>query len=930
MNIMNHYAWHAMWRSRTRTLVTIAGILLSAAMFTAVATLGVSLLQYVIDMTVYMDGDYFVGFDHVLAEDLTEIESWEEVSQVGTASTLGYTTFYTVRDGSEISQTCIVAAGDEAFYRMKTVHLTQGRLPENGREVVIPENVRAYLESAGSPCAIGDVLEVEIVPEFTGEEDYELPKVSGRAFTGTFRIVGIAEDDSSRLVSWSTQPMNLLTFDDGTMEQVLWSRCYVKTHDPRDAYVLGDRMWPWSAVNTKLLSFYGASRYTNINQILYAVCGVLMAIVLVGSVSLIYNAISISLSERTRDFGLLISIGATKKQLRRSIYFEALALSAIGVPLGIACGYFGIAVTLYLTNDLITGLLVGSIESGITFDAVASLPAFGCAGAVAVLTVLISARIPVRRALKVDPIGAIRQTMDYQVPKKPIRAGRLAAKVFGVPGLMASKYYHVSRKKYRSTVISLTISVVLFLTSVSFGNCIRGVADNNTNNYNYDLEVYNITPEEAELIRSRADVDRSALINQYQYTAILDPESFSGNYTQAVADGGGEMEAADGMDGVRYINCYFLEDQVFRSYCDGQGIDPEPYFNPEGYAALICDAKITVYHYGGETTERIVYESPVFQRFGVELKLFQTVLPQALLDLLDGISNGFVYDLGSWQGWPMMIFHLDQVTDPEILAANPGLQSDGTLRVVQIQEEGVRVLRILDPETDTLLPEPEFSFAASMETPALTLLDRAKELPFGISNHSNAELLSIVLPLSRYFGPVSNPCLALTVKDYDSLTAWLDEMDFDYADLLGSQIQYRNLVTMINVFTYGFIILISLICVCNVFNTISTNIALRRRDFGMLRSVGMKSGELDRMMALECARYGVNALLLGLPIGLGLGYGIWAVVLDLSGSVEYTIPLGAVLAAVMCVFAVVFITMVYAMSRLRKDDPITAIRMDNL
>ena len=163
------------------------------------------------------------------------------------------------------------------------------------------------------------------------------------------------------------------------------------------------------------------------------------------------------------------------------------------------------------------------------------------------------------------------------------------------------------------------------------------------------------------------------------------------------------------------------------------------------------------------------------------------------------------------------------------------------------------------------------------------------------------------------------------------MVSWLraNLQEHEYEDHLQSQIQYRNLMTMINVFSYGFIILVSLICVCNVFNTISTNIALRRRDFGMLRSVGMQERQLRRMLLLECSRYGVRALLWGLPIGVGAGYGIYRL-LDLGGAVTYRFPWMAVCIAALAVFFIVFITMRYAVHKLRRDDPITAIRMDTL
>ena len=127
---------------------------------------------------------------------------------------------------------------------------------------------------------------------------------------------------------------------------------------------------------------------------------------------------------------------------------------------------------------------------------------------------------------------------------------------------------------------------------------------------------------------------------------------------------------------------------------------------------------------------------------------------------------------------------------------------------------------------------------------------------------------------------------------------------------------------MIRIFTYGFIILISLICICNVFNTISTNIALRRKDFGMLRSVGMKDREIDRMMAFECLQYGWKALLYGLPLSLLVSLGISRLI----SLVDYKLPVQSIAVAAGGIFITVFITMFYAVSKLKKENTIEAIR----
>ena len=169
-------------------------------------------------------------------------------------------------------------------------------------------------------------------------------------------------------------------------------------------------------------------------------------------------------------------------------------------------------------------------------------------------------------------------------------------------------------------------------------------------------------------------------------------------------------------------------------------------------------------------------------------------------------------------------------------------------------------------------------------------------------------------------------------QSYRSLSAqlrdggWENTTLIDHAETVESQ---RNIVTIIRVFAYGFIVLISLIAAANVFNTISTNINLRRREFAMLKSVGMNDSGLNRMMNYECILYGSKALLLGIPVSAGITYLIYRSVLEGYETV-YRLPLAAMGIAAVSVFFVVFATMLYSMKRIQRDNPIEALKNENL
>ena len=136
----------------------------------------------------------------------------------------------------------------------------------------------------------------------------------------------------------------------------------------------------------------------------------------------------------------------------------------------------------------------------------------------------------------------------------------------------------------------------------------------------------------------------------------------------------------------------------------------------------------------------------------------------------------------------------------------------------------------------------------------------------------------------------------------------------------------RNYIFVANVFSYTFIIMISLIAIANVFNTISTNIKLRRRELAMLRSVGMSDRDFNKMMRFECAFYGVRSLLFGLPVAIISSWMICKTMM--VDSHRFVLPWASIGISIISVFLVIFITMLYAVSKIKKENIIDALRDD--
>lgn len=370
------------------------------------------------------------------------------------------------------------------------------------------------------------------------------------------------------------------------MESVQYD-VYFSMKKPKDIYKFIEKNHLDADTNNELLACMGVVKYDGFTNVIYSLAAFVILLIMFGSVSLIYNAFSISVSERTKQFGLLSSIGATKKQLRRTVFFEAGIVSLIGIPLGILVGITGIGTTLTLISDKFD-TFTGQASGAVKMKLCVSLIAVVIACIVALVTVLISAWIPSKRATKISAVEAIRQSNDIKAEKRAIKTPKIIGKVFGLPGLLAHKYYKRSKKKYRATVVSLFMSIVLFIPSTAFTGYLVDMADSAFNSYGYDL-VYR--PEWADLsgfdkddvlktVRNEETVDYAVYTNNINNSASID-----GKY---LSDEMKDFFPAYEENGVP-INLCFVNDDEFIKLLDENHLKKEDFMNPESPQAVAID-----------------------------------------------------------------------------------------------------------------------------------------------------------------------------------------------------------------------------------------------------------------------------------------------------------------------------------------------------
>lgn len=892
MNVFHKVTRESLRKNRLRTIVTIVGVLLSAAMVCAVTTIVVSFQGFYRDSEVYETGDWYGRVERADQEVRQALEADSRVAHVASAEILGYAAS---ESQNEDKPYIYLLGADATFFDVMPVRAV-GRLPEQEGEILVPVH---YLSvgNGGASLQIGDTVELALGERMV--DGYPLnqsnPLCDDEALqvreTRTYRVVGFYERPDFE--DYSAPGYTFLTVPEsgGPQNYML----YYKTADAGDMNaVIAAHDLPEDQ-NWSLLAAEGVFRYDNFGRVFFGLATILIFLIVLGSVSFIYSAFSISVSERTRQFGLLRSVGATRSQLRRSVLYEAAVISVIGIPLGILCGLGGMAVTLHFIGGLFQGVLAAEVPMRFRV----SWASVGGSAIIALVTVLISVWIPASRATRVTALEAIRQNQDIRIRGKDVRVSRLTGRLFGLEGILAKKYFRRNRRRYRATIVSLVLSLVLFISASSFCMYLTGTVDETLSVSNYDVLCFldgEADPQavfsalsEAKGVQQGAywKEDRGYLLleqDQLNETYLRYGEVAAKTFWQACAD-----PAYTGAVAIP-VERYYVDETSYRQFLTAQGLDAEQYLDASHPLPLVYnEGNDVLYLQGAEGHyERQVYTYQILKRGTRTAALRQ---PQAV----EGYDYGYT----------------GNVSDSQPDAAPTPAQD------FFFNEEGEEISR-------------------PTQTVAIELGAMVQELPLGVSTREGGGCI-LIYPYACAPDDDREISVCFTSSSHAETAESLKEILLERGSYTGSGQVYdvreqesssRNMVTIVNVFSYGFIVLISLIAVANVFNTISTNVALRRREFAMLRSVGMTRGGMNRMMNYECLLYGFRALAFGLPLSALMTLFIYDTV-GSSVSSTFQIPWSAVAVAVCSIFVVVFATMLYAMGRIKRENPIDALKNEN-
>ncbi|MBR3302550.1 MAG: FtsX-like permease family protein, partial [Firmicutes bacterium] len=547
---------------------------------------------------------------------------------------------------------------------------------------------------------------------------------------------------------------------------------------------------------------------------------------------------------------------------------------------------------------------------GVQMKIVLNPIALAVSALVCLAVILVSAWIPAGRAVRISPITAIRQNADTKIKPREVKTGKLTQNLFGFEGMMASKSFKRNKKRYRSTIISLFMSVVLFISASSFCSYLTGSVDSVVSD-GTQMDIYYSeygskkgTPEElAALISGIAGVDRVCWGIDNQVQMRIPNELMSDRYWKLQKNMGSE----DGTE-KDYVETYtglaFINDEEFKALLAENGLEEKGWFDAQSPKALLFNKERT-YSDEGSGRKIILFDL-----------LNESKLPAAVdwctYETVEGCQ---MYHYGYDTGSPKIAYYPEEYLEE---CYRTGVDPDPAKAVVikGIEDATIKTKLNIGAVTQTA-PVLLSSQNASVIYPYSMMPVITSGFDLNDIGMNGVQTAVLARDYNKVYEEMKN-VLASSGHDTSGL-----------ANIAENRNSERMVVTIVNVFSYGFIILISLIALANVFNTVSTSILLRRREFAMLKSIGLSERGFSKMMNYECIIYGARSLLFGLPAALLMTFWIYNVTSRAIDSSFY-IPWKGVIIAVASVFIVVFATMLYATHRIRKDNPIDALRNENL
>ena len=949
MNLMKTLTLKNLKLNRKRTIVTIVGIILATALLSALVTL-VSSFQYsMIEYQKQKGGDFHVKFSNVKMSELSEFKNNRNIESTFETMGMGFAKL----DGckNEDKPYAYVMATDEAGFERGCFKLIEGRMAKNEDEIVIPRHLKT---NGRIDIKVGDEITLDVGKRYDSNTESVISEncaYENEAETLTdnvtkhYKVVGIMErpgygmeDYSAAGYTFVTYSDELAAIDNGTKSEAseadttltVYSRYTKKALRNKDAVtadIIGvdeklfakannssvemsaeesDRFLKEMEnakydiyMNGYLISYECVFPIDGTFKALFTVATVVALIIILTSVYCIKNSFNISITEKIRQYGMLASVGATRRQIKSSVKTEAAMLGVVGIPVGTMSGILASLILVKVVNALSAGWL----NFALSFHT--SLPALILAVILSIATIYFSATGSARRAAKVTPLEAIRNTKEIKIKSSKLKTPAIIGRIWGIGGVISYKNIKRNNKKYRTTVTSIVICSVTFIVisyfmSMAFSRVGMSYA---SVDYNIGINMSckkDLDIEKLSKLLSGIEGAEDYLVGAGYYFDVDKPE-----YTKKYGEYCGQLYD-DSEDVSQEFLITVLDDKSYDKYASDAGIK-----NAAAGAILVNKGTFDVYN---ENSSKYVKK---------EMELYKYKAG-------DTIECGYnVYD--------------DASSDDNAAEGDTESSTDDNNAVEGDTESGT--------EDNSGYVDEETINNGVRKTVDVTIAGVTDKVPIGYNGNSNTTLLFMNQKgfeslwadgkSGNEFKPGNAIYSAYVVAEnadeyqdtfeketegnteYSQISFYVSNLDKEMRD-------EKSLFTLLGVFAYGLIVVIALIGITNIINTLSTGMELRSREFATLRSIGMTDKQFVGMVRLESVFISVKALVIGVPLGILISYLLCVMMNRMDDAIIYEPPYKAIILCILVVIMLIYAIMKLSMTKLRHNNIIETIKNENL
>lgn len=860
MNLYTSLTLRYLKQNKRRTLVTIIGIILATALICGIGNICTSFMDFQMRGQIQSSGSFYATFTDIDKEKASVITKSSGVSEYGYKKNLG-----SVILDKKNSTSLDINVFDKNTINSFQITLKKGSYPKNESELIVTQDLLNKWNKK-----IGDKITLNL-----GELIYDdmgmISKLKNPQKT-TFKIVGTLDK-----APYNSKLFAIAGFDINTVNKNEKFDVSICTKNPKDIYKTAisigkniglvqkddpqDESYNYDEqanlyfkdieYNEGLLRLLGASSYSNINITLLLIVGLVASLVIIATIATIYNSFSIAISERKKQFAILNSIGATKSQIMKFVFLEGFLVSIVGIPIGLLSGTVAIDIVFKVIKTFFKTSMFGELDLRVVFSPIVLI----LSTLVILLTIFISALIPAINAAKISPLEAIKNSSNLKVGK--IKSSKLVKKIFKTEGELAYKNLRRNKGKFRITLFSLVISIVIF---ISFNGFVDMFVEANQINYGSitnDLTLYEnnlLTKEEVQ-----KTIDELKKINGLKDVAIdkgynLNVHVDEKNINKDLRESLKQSHYVD-MDNSNYN---FINSRL---YIPG-------YFS-------ISNIKLSEGKFDRKTAK--AENGVILVRYS-----YQESLAKKGKVVL---SN---YKVGDTLNCTITSYDSDEKES----------EKEVKLKILAITDE------ILTGNQQ--YPETSFGVVAYDDLiPSLGITD----------DESSSNLYYVATNQEK--------------STRDEVKKVAEENNLSVIDSIDEAQKLEQTMNVMKIFVYGFIVVISLVSVTNIINTISTNINLRKREFAIIKSIGVTPQGFKKMIYMESILYGILSLLYGIPIGICMNV-LMNKILEGVITVQTLIPYKAILICVVAIFIITFIASYIPLKKISKENIIDNIRQESI